>query len=51
LTMCVLTDQGRAHFLDYLAILEQVLRGATQAMGGQDRDQAPDNFTAALNPI
>ncbi|MFA5941598.1 MAG: transcriptional regulator [Sinimarinibacterium sp.] len=32
-TRCRLTHSGRAHFSEYLAVLEQVLRKATQASG------------------
>lgn len=50
LTLCSLTDLGRERFLQYLAILEQVLQGATRAtqhIKSQDvaQDQSPNNQT------
>ncbi len=36
LTTCRLTADGRQRFLDYLAVLEQVVRDAARAAGGQD---------------
>lgn len=43
-TRCRLTEQGRVRFTDYLAVLEQVLRRASQAAG------RPDGLGAALSP-
>ncbi len=31
-TVCRITDQGRADYLDYLAVLEKVVRDAAEAM-------------------
>lgn len=42
LTMCALTDQGRARFSEYLGVLEQVLRSAR---AGDDAAFAPDERT------
>lgn len=43
LTLCRLTDEGRARFLDYLAVLEQVVRDAA----GRTGDAAPPLPAAA----
>lgn len=40
-TVCRLTVQGRSRFLDYLAVLEQVVRDAAKAA---ERTQAPGTF-------
>jgi DNA-binding MarR family transcriptional regulator len=32
-TLCAITPQGRARYLDYLAVLEQVVRDAAAAVG------------------
>lgn len=34
LTTCLLTDQGRERFSDYLGVLEQVLRSARRSQAG-----------------
>jgi DNA-binding transcriptional ArsR family regulator len=49
LTMCELTEQGKARFLDYLAILEQVLQGATLASTTLSKSNPMDDF--AYQPI
>jgi DNA-binding MarR family transcriptional regulator len=38
-TICKITDDGRARYLDYLAVLEQVVRDAAKAV---DHNRAPD---------
>jgi DNA-binding HxlR family transcriptional regulator len=38
-TTCRLTKSGRKRFLDYLAVLEQLVRDAAQAAGKQDPKQ------------
>ncbi len=35
-TLCRITDEGRARYLDYLAVLEQVVRDAAAAMRASD---------------
>lgn len=34
-TTCKITPEGRARYLDYLAVLEQVVRDAAAAVGGE----------------
>lgn len=36
-TTCALTDEGRARFSDYLAVLEQVLSSARRRSGGKEK--------------
>jgi DNA-binding MarR family transcriptional regulator len=35
-TTCRITPEGRARYLDYLAVLEQVVRDAAAAVGGDE---------------
>lgn len=38
LTTCRLTDEGRQRFIDYLAVLEKVVKDAAQIMEEDERD-------------
>jgi DNA-binding MarR family transcriptional regulator len=40
-TVCRITDLGRARYLDYLAVLEQVVRDAARAVGEAPSSIAP----------
>lgn len=44
-TLCRLTPQGRARFLDYLAVLEQVVRDAARAT-----ERLPDAASFSAKP-
>lgn len=41
-TTCWLTAEGRGRFLEYLSVLEQVVRDAAKAAGDEDVDSATD---------
>lgn len=40
-TVCRITEDGRARYLDYLAVLEQVVRDAAQAVKATTTPQRP----------
>jgi len=40
-TVCRITEDGRARYLDYLAVLEQVVRDAAQAVKATTAPQRP----------
>lgn len=40
LTTCRLTSEGRERFIDYLSVLEQVVRDAVRAADGQKDEEA-----------
>jgi DNA-binding HxlR family transcriptional regulator len=46
-TTCRLTKTGRRRFLDYLAVLEQLVRDAAKAAGKQDSKQDAKQETSA----
>jgi DNA-binding transcriptional ArsR family regulator len=43
-TRCRLTSEGRRRFLDYLAVLEQVVRDAAIASGESGAEAPPDSL-------
>ncbi len=45
---CRLTKTGRKRFLDYLAVLEQLVRDAAKAAGKQDAKQDANAPSARL---
>jgi DNA-binding transcriptional ArsR family regulator len=47
LTTCRITSEGRRRFLDYLSILERVVRDAAEAA----KDDSAMNRTAKLQPV
>ena len=48
-TVCRLTRAGRKRFIDYLAVLEQVVRDAAQA-GGRASEPGPRGLDPAADP-
>ena len=48
-TVCRLTQAGRARFIEYLAVLEQVVRDAAQA-GGRAAEAGPRGLDPASKP-
>jgi DNA-binding MarR family transcriptional regulator len=46
-TRCRLTPAGRQRFLDYLAVLERVVRDAAEAAGQTDAEPADPSFRPA----
>ena len=46
-TRCRLTRAGRRRFLDYLGVLEQVVRDAAEAAGDEDRPGVPSGILSA----
>ena len=49
-TLCRLTDQGRARFLQYLSELERVVADAAEAAEATDRGAASNGFLEGLSP-
>ena len=46
-TVCRITRQGRARYLEYLAVLEQVVRDAANAVQGKPSGSAPQKLAPA----
>jgi DNA-binding transcriptional ArsR family regulator len=46
-TACRITPLGRERYLDYLAVLEQVVRDAARAVGAEDSPSSEAGFAPA----